>query len=81
MQPYSNEGLEDLGLIDVTRNLSSFLSRFAFLKLQAKIEAYLVRQMQLFVEFLKSELKRVKEAKSKIDNQRDILSKLEQSAS
>jgi hypothetical protein len=52
-----------LNLIDLTRNLSSFLSRFAFLKLQAKIEAYLVRQMQLFVEFLKSELKRMKEAK------------------
>lgn len=70
-----------LNLIDVTRNLSSFLSRFAFLKLQAKIEVDLVRQMQLFVEFLKSELKRMKEAKSKIDNQRDILFKLEQSVS
>ena len=79
---YECNGLEtqdwrSLDLIDITRNLSGFLSRFAFLKLQAETAAYLVHQMQLSAEILKTELERSQEAKSKIDSQHDIQSKLE----
>lgn len=68
---------KSLDLIDVTRNLSGLLSRFAHLSLQAETGAYLVHQMQLSTEFLKAELERMREEKSKIDNQHDIISKLE----
>ena len=68
---------KSLDLIDVTRNLSGFLSRFAHLQLQAETGAYLVHQMQLSAEFLIAELEKMKEEKSKIDSQHDILSKLE----
>ena len=83
---YESKGLgtqdwRSLDLIDITRNLSGFLSRFAFLKLQAETAAYLVHQMQLSAEFLKTELEKSKEAKSKIDSQHDIQSKLEDLAS
>ena len=72
---------KSLDLIDVTRNLSSFLSRFAHLNLQAETGAYLVHQMQLSAEFLRAELERMKEEKSKIDDQNDVLSKLEDNGS
>ena len=72
------EDRKSLDLIDVTRNLSGFLSRFAHLKMQAETGAYLVHQMQLSVEFLIAELEKMKEEKSKIDSQHDILSKLEE---
>ena len=72
---------KSLDLIDVTRNLSGFLSRFAHLNLQAETGAYLVHQMQLSAEFLKAELERMREEKSKIDNQLDIISKLEDNMS
>ena len=71
------EDRKSLDLIDVTRNLSSFLSRFAHLKMQAETGAYLVHQLQLSVEFLIAELEKMKEEKSKIDSQHHILSKLE----
>ena len=64
-------------LINVTRNLSSFLSRFGHLKMQAETGAYLVHQMQLSAEFLTAEIEKIKGEKSKIDSQHDILSKLE----
>ena len=70
-----------LDLIDVTRSLSGFLSRFAHLNLQAETGAYLVHQMQLSTEFFKAELERMKEEKSKIDNQHEITSKLEDNKS
>ncbi len=72
---------KSLDLIDVTRNLSSFLSRFAHLKLQAQTGAYLVHQMQLSAKFLKAELERRKDEESKVNNQDDILSTLEDNAS
>ena len=68
---------KSLDLIDITRNLSGFLSRFAHLNLQAETGAYLVHQMQLSAESLKAELERMKEERSKIDDQHDILARLE----
>ena len=72
---------KSLDLIDVTRSLSSFLSRFAHLNLQAETGAYLVHQMQLSAESFKAQLERMREEKRKIDNQLEILSKLEDNRS
>lgn len=72
---------KSLDLIDVTRNLSSFLSRFAHLNLQAQTGAYLVHQMQRSAEFLKAELERRKDDGSKVKDQDDILSTLEDNGS
>lgn len=70
-----------LDLIDITRNLSGFLSRFAHLKLQAQTGAYLIHQMQLSVNFLRTELERRKDEETKISNQDDVLSRLEDNGS
>lgn len=70
-----------MDLIDVTRSLSSFLSRFAHLKLQAQTGAYLIHQMQLSAKVLKAELERRKVKESKVKDQDDILSTLEDNGS
>lgn len=69
---------KSLDLIDITRKLSGFLSRFGHLDMQVETGAYLIHQMQLSAEFLIAELEKMKEGKSKIDSQHDILSKLEE---
>ncbi|GAW25031.1 putative Mg2+ transporter -like Zinc transport protein [Rosellinia necatrix] len=72
----STQDWKSLDLISVTRDLSGFLSRFAFLKMQAETGAYLVQQMARTTESLI-----VRSGKGQtlfdIDDQYDILSKLE----
>lgn len=68
---------KSLDLIDITRNLSGFLTRFAHMNAQAETGTYLVHQLQLSTDFLRTNLERMKEEKSKIDDQHDVLSKLE----
>jgi hypothetical protein len=45
VEEIETEAWKRLDLISITRDLSSFLSRLAFLKLQAETGAYLVQQM------------------------------------
>jgi plasmid maintenance system killer protein len=70
---------KNLDLISITRDLSSFLSRFAFLKLQATTVSYLIEQMKLSTESLLKELGDDHEQKSqdRLNDQYDIISKLE----
>ncbi|KAI4210199.1 MAG: hypothetical protein LQ351_006954 [Letrouitia transgressa] len=72
---------KDLDLIDITRNLSGFLRRFAFLRSQLETEADLVCQMRLSTEFLRTELERRKEDQNKIDDQDRLLSKFDNNGS
>ncbi|KAM0125000.1 hypothetical protein ACHAO1_010818 [Botrytis cinerea] len=72
----STQDWKSLDLISITRELSSFLSRFAFLKMQAETGAYLVQQMAGTTEILIEKMD-----KDRIlfdtDDQYDIISKLE----
>ena len=65
-----------LDLVSVTRDLSSFMSRFAFLKMQAETGAYLVQQM---AQTTKSFIGTIDKSQIGLEteNQRDIISKLE----
>lgn len=67
---------ESLDLIDITRNLSGFLSRFAHLTLQAETGAYLVHQLQLSTNLLTTKLQTHKAQQGKIDDQHAIQSQL-----
>lgn len=69
----SSQDWKSLDLVSITRDLSSFLSRFAFLKLQAETGAYLVQQMaQSTKSLIHTDL-----SGSFIGDQYDIRSKLE----
>ncbi|KAL8815130.1 MAG: hypothetical protein Q9191_008490, partial [Dirinaria sp. TL-2023a] len=72
---------KSLNLIDVTRDLSGFLSRFAHLKLQAETGAHLVHQLYSSAELLIAKLQSRKERQTRIDNQHAILSQLEDTKS
>lgn len=65
-----------LDLIGVTRDLSSFLSRFAHLKLQADTGAYLLQQIHGSVELLRATLQRRVEHQRNIEDQNIIISQL-----
>jgi hypothetical protein len=55
LETHSENGSQtwkNLDLIPITRDLSSMLSRFAFLKLQAETGSYLTQQMKLTIESL-----------------------------
>ncbi|KAK3988827.1 putative Mg2+ transporter-like zinc transport protein [Cladorrhinum sp. PSN332] len=67
---------KSLDLISVTRDLSSFLSRFAFLKMQAETGAYLVQQMARTTESFTGRIDK-SQTELETENQRDIISKLE----
>ena len=67
---------KSLDLIGVTRDLSGFLSRFAHLKMQAEIGAYLIHQLRLSAERLIAKLQSRKEQQTRIDDQHAILSQL-----
>lgn len=72
----STQDWRSLDLIAITRELSSFLSRFAFLKMQAETGAYLIQQMAGTTKILIERMD-----KDRIlfdtDDQYDIISKLE----
>ncbi|KAK6609662.1 hypothetical protein H4I96_03593 [Botrytis cinerea] len=72
----STQDWKSLDLISITRELSSFLSRFAFLKMQAETGAYLVKQMAETTELL---IERMDKDRIQFgtDDQYDIISKLE----
>lgn len=72
----STQDWKSLDLVSVTRDLSSFMSRFAFIKMQAETGAYLVQQM---ARTTKSLIKRIGKGQIGLeaDDQRDIISKLE----
>jgi hypothetical protein len=72
----STQDWKSLDLISITRDLSGFLSRFAFLKMQAETGAYLVQQM---VRTTDSLINRVGKGKIGFDtsDQYDTISKLE----
>ena len=72
----SPQDWKSLDLIATTRDLSSFLSRFAFLKLQAETGAYLVQQMTQTTESLIEKLCEDQPA-SHTDDQYDIILKLQ----
>ncbi|KAI2621789.1 hypothetical protein GGR54DRAFT_599839 [Hypoxylon sp. NC1633] len=81
--PHEKKGVspqdwKTLDLISITRDLSSFLSRFAFLKLQAETGANLVEQMARTTELL-IEKTHKKDARGFItDDQYNIISKLDE---
>ncbi len=72
----STQDWKSLDLISITRDLSSFLSRLAFLKMQAETGAYLAQQMARTTELY---AERVGKGQIGFDtgNQCDIISKLE----
>lgn len=72
----SPQDWKNLDLIAITRDLSSFLSRFAFLKLQAETGAYLVQQMTQTTKSLIEKLGEYQPA-SHTDDQYDIILKLQ----
>jgi hypothetical protein len=72
----SAQDWRSLDLISITRDLSSFLSRFAFLKMQAETGAYLVQQMARTTELL-IEMMDKDHMPFDTDNQYKIISKLE----
>ncbi|KAI0180526.1 hypothetical protein GGR52DRAFT_531722 [Hypoxylon sp. FL1284] len=79
--PYETNGArtqdwESLDLVSITRDLSSFLSRFAFLKLQAETGAYLLKQMAQTTELLVENSIKDEGHGFDIDGQHDIISKL-----
>ncbi len=67
---------KSVDLVSITRDLSSLLSRFAFLKMQAETGAYLVQQM---VRTTKSWINMIDKGQIglEIDDQRDMISKME----
>lgn len=73
----SPQDWKSLDLISITRDLSSFLSRFAFLKLQAETGAYLVEQMAQTTELLIEKIHKEEGRRFDTDNQHDIISKLD----
>ncbi|RWA09417.1 hypothetical protein EKO27_g5688 [Xylaria grammica] len=77
----SPQDWKTLDLISITRDLSSFLSRFAFLKLQAETGAYLVDRMiqttELFVDKIEKN-HREKEPINMSSDQNSVISKLEE---
>jgi hypothetical protein len=79
--PHEKRGMSpqdwrSLDLISITRDLSSFLSRFAFLQLQAETGTYLLEQMARTTELLIENLGK-NQTGSFIHDQYEIISKLE----
>ena len=74
--PAEIQDWKSIDLIDITRDINSLLSRVAFLKLQSKTGVYLIQQMQISINSLKSRLENERD-QFKIETQDDIISKLE----
>ena len=73
--PDETQSWKNLDLISTTRDLSSLLSRFSFLKLQAETGAYLTKQMELSAASLLAELCSAQNH-DLIDSQTDTISKI-----
>ncbi|KAI1176508.1 hypothetical protein F4777DRAFT_587921 [Nemania sp. FL0916] len=71
----SHQDWKNLDLISITRDLSSFLTRFAFIKLQAETGTYLVQQMAETTRLLISQIGK-DQPSSHIDDQHAIILKL-----